>query len=144
MSCIAAPILVLNWPALHDYYVVGHAVGDEKYIRAAELGIKDLVGHLMFYPRSIVLDHWGQAFLFGSAITIACAVVARYLGRSGRLCAESEFRRDETFLLQVIFLSGAMLGPIIVLTAAISKSLVTGGIVGVPATFLVVARCLSI
>src|SRR5262249_27927456 len=43
------------------------------------------------------------------------------------------------FLLQVIFLSGAILGPVIVLTADISKSVITGGIVGVPAALLVVA-----
>ncbi len=46
---IGAPILILNWPAIHNSYVVGHVVGDEKYIRAAELGIKGTVGHLLFY-----------------------------------------------------------------------------------------------
>jgi hypothetical protein len=46
--------------------------------------------------------------------------------------------RDETFLLQVIFLLGAILSPIIVLTADISKSEVVGGIVGVPAALLIV------
>ena len=135
---VVAPILILNWRAIHDYYVIGHAVGDEKYIRAAELGIRDLAGHLLFYPRSILWDHWGPAFMVASAITIGCAAVARYLGKSGSFCAKSESNRDEAFLLQVIFLSGAVLGPIIVLTIDISKSNVPGGIVGAPTALLVV------
>jgi hypothetical protein len=42
-------------------------------------------------------------------------------------------------LLQIIFLVGAILGPLIVLTADVSKSAVVGGIVGVPVALLVVA-----
>ena len=135
---IGAPILILNWPAIHDYYVVGHVVSNEKYIRAAELGIRDTVGHLLFYPESIIRDHLGQTFLFGSAITIAGGVAARCFGRSGNLGMKPATYRDETFLLQVIFLLGAILGPIIVLTADIAKSVVVGGIVGVPAALLIV------
>ncbi len=43
------------------------------------------------------------------------------------------------FCLQIIFLIGAILGPLVVLTADISKSAVVGGIVGVPVALLVVA-----
>jgi len=135
---IGAPILILNWPAIHNYYVVGHLVGNEKYIRAAEYGIRDPVGNLLYYPKSIIWDHWGQTFLFGSAITIAGGVAARCLGRSGNFGNKRASYRDETFLLQVIFLLGAIFGPIIVLTADISKSDVVGGIVGVPAAFLII------
>jgi hypothetical protein len=135
---IGAPILILNWPAIHNYYVVGHLVGNEKYIRAAEVGIRDPVGHLLYYPKSIIWDHLGQTFLFGSAITIAGGVAARCFGRSGNFGDKPASYRDETFLLQVIFLVGAVLGPIIVLTADIAKSEVVGGIVGVPAALLIV------
>jgi hypothetical protein len=136
---IGAPILILNWPAIHNYYVVGHVVSNEKYIRAAELGIRDTVGHLLFYPESIVRDHWGQTFLLGSAITIAGCLAARCFGSAGSSGIKPASYRDETFLLQVFFLLGAILGPIIALTADISKSEVVGGIVGVPATLLIVA-----
>jgi hypothetical protein len=135
---IGAPILILNWPAIHNYYVVGHLTGNEKDIRAAEVGIRDVVGHLLYYPKSIIWDHWGQTFLFGSAITIAGGVAARCFGRSGNFSMKPASYRDETFLLQAIFLLGAILGPIIVLTADIAKSDVVGGIVGVPAALLIV------
>jgi hypothetical protein len=48
-----------------------------------------------------------------------------------------DFRKGETFLLRIIFVVGAILGPIVVQTADISKSGTTGGIVGVPAALLV-------
>ena len=41
---IGTLILILNWPAIHDYYVVGHFVSNEKYIRAAELGTGTQLG----------------------------------------------------------------------------------------------------
>ena len=40
------PILIHNWRAIEGYYVLNHAVGEEKYVRAALLGIKDLQGYL--------------------------------------------------------------------------------------------------
>jgi hypothetical protein len=46
--------------------------------------------------------------------------------------------------LQIIFVVGAILGPIVVLTADISKSGTTGGIVGVPAALLVVTLTAAI
>jgi hypothetical protein len=134
---VCVPIMLHNWHAIHGYYVVGHAVGEEKYVRAALLGIHDLQGHLSFYPNSIAQDHLGRVFLWVSAIAIGCGVAARLLGRNLRQPPVA--RRDETFSLQIIFLAGAVLGPLIVLTADISKSPVVGGIVGVPVALLVVA-----
>jgi hypothetical protein len=78
---VVVPILIHNWDAIRGYYVVGHVVGPEKYIRAAELGIKDLAGHLSFYPKSVVQDHLGKIFLWGSAVAIACGLAARLLAR---------------------------------------------------------------
>jgi hypothetical protein len=134
---VVLPILIRNRHAIHDYYVINHVVGEERYVRAALLGIHDLAGHLSFYPNSIIQDHLGGIFLWASAIVIGCGVAARLLGRKPR--EEVTTRHDETFLFQIIFLIGAILGPLVVLTADISKSAVVGGIVGVPAALLVVA-----
>jgi len=139
LAIIVAPILIINWPAIHDYYVIGHAVGNEKYIRAEELGIRSLIDHLLFYPNSILTYHWGSTFLWASAIAIAGGLIARLLDRRKASDAKVAARRDETFLLQIIFLVGAILGPIVVLTVDISKSYIVGGIVGVPSALLAVA-----
>jgi hypothetical protein len=136
---VVAPILIYNWNAISGYYVVQHVVGEEKYARAAELGIKDLAGHLSFYPKSVVQDHLGKIFLWGAAIAIACGLAARVLARRKTVPAKPPPRRDEEFLLQFTFLLGALLCPIVVLTVDISKSAVVGSIVGGPAALLVVA-----
>jgi hypothetical protein len=161
---VVVPILIHNWDAIRGYYVVGHVVGEEKYIRAAEMGIKDLAGHLSFYPRSVVQDHLGKIFFCGSAMAIACGLAARLLARwenvppkpplgkqsvpalplphvrkASPLCLSLRSRRDQEFLLQLTFLLGALLCPIVVLTLDISKSAIVGGIVGGPAALLVVA-----
>jgi len=47
-------------------------------------------------------------------------------------------RPNEVFLLQIIFLLGAIVGPILVLTADMAKSSIVGGIVGVPIAILIV------
>ena len=140
LVAVCVPILLRNWRAIHGYYVAGHAVGEEKYVRAALLGIHDLQGHLSFYPNSIMQDHLGNIFLCVSGIAIGCGLTTRLWAHWGRLWREKPpTRRDETFLLEIIFLVGAILGPLIVLTADISKSAVVGGIVGVPVALLVVA-----
>lgn len=140
LVAVCLPILLRNWRAIHGYYVVGHAVGDEKYVRAALLGIHDLQGHLSFYPNSIIQDHLGNIFLWVSGIAIGCGLATRLWGLWGSNWREEEpTRRDETFILQIIFLAGAILGPLVVLTADISKSAVVGGIVGVPVALLVIA-----
>jgi hypothetical protein len=136
---IGAPVLILNWPAIHNYYVVGHVTGEEKYVRAAELGIKDLAGHLSFYPKSVVQDHLGKIFVWGSAVAIACGLAARMLVQRENLPSMVAPRRDEEFFLQSTFLLGALLCPIVVLTLDIAKSAVVGSIVGGPAALLVVA-----
>ncbi len=138
LTIIVAPFLIRNWAAIHDYYVIGHGVSAEKEIRAREAGIHDLAGHLSFYPISIIRDHLGPTFLCAAALAILAAVVLRLLRRrrisnNGRLN-----ETPESPLLQIIFLLGAIAGPLIVLTIDVSKSLVVGGIVGVPAALLVV------
>lgn len=137
-TIIVAPFLIRNWAAIHDYYVIGHGISAEKEIRARELGIHDLAGHLLFYPISIVRDHWGPAFLCAAALAILAAVVLRLLRRQ-RLSKNGRLgETPESTLLQIIFVLGAIAGPVIVLTIDISKSAVVGEIVGVPAALLVV------
>jgi len=139
LTIIVVPILVLNWTAIHDYYVIGHALGDEKYVRAREAGITDLAGYLLYYPKTILFYHWGPTFLWGSAIVMIGGLAARLLCRRNLLESEQVPGRDETFFLQIIFLIGAILGPVVALTIDIAKSSTVGGVVGVPTALLVVA-----
>jgi hypothetical protein len=140
---LASPVLLVNWGAIHDYYVLGHATGQEKYVRATEFGVHDLVGNLLFYPKSIVKDHLGRTFLRASLLAIAIGAIARLLSRGRNAVVSTAPSRTETYLLRNIFLLGSVLGPVIVLTVDISKSPVVGGIVGVPVALFVVALSAS-
>jgi hypothetical protein len=139
VGVIVAPILVLNSAAIHDYYVIGHAVGEEKNIRAKEAGLTNLTDHLLYYPKSIVLEHLGATFFYAAVIAIAGASASRLATGRNNVERNPASRRDETFFLETSFLIGTILGPIIVLTADTSKSMVVGGITGVPAALLLLA-----
>jgi len=128
--------LFVSREAIYDYYVVGHVLGDEKYIRAHELGLYSVWDHLLFYPESIVGIHVGLlAILMAAAITLLAVVVAwsspRVSGGQllGRLC---RFRFDFAML------GLATMVPIAVLTINVAKSPVVGGIVVVPVVLAVV------
>jgi hypothetical protein len=133
---LVAPILLINAKVIWNYYVVGHVLSEEKYIRASEVGAYDLIGHLRFYPRSIINDHLGQAFFLAFTIAIAGSVVTYLLDKARK--RESILPNQEIFVLRPVFLLCAIVGPILILTTNISKSPVVGGIVGVPFALLVV------
>jgi hypothetical protein len=136
LTFLAGPVLLLNSKSFWNYYFIGHVVSDEKYIRAKEAGIHDLIGHLLFYPRSIFNDHLGQTFFLASLIAITGSIAASLLDKTRKNGFAA--RHNEEFLLQIIFLLGAIVGPVLVLTADISKSSIVGGIVGVPTAILIV------
>jgi hypothetical protein len=136
LAVLAGPILLINSRAIWNYYVVGHVVSEEKYVRASGLGIHDLSGHLLFYPRSIIAEHCGPIFWLAFIFAIGIAAAAHITSRKRPI--QPGAPADETFVLQVIFLLGSILSPILILTADISKSPVVGGIVGVPTALLVV------
>jgi hypothetical protein len=136
LAAIAGPVLFHNRKAIYGKYVVAQFF-HEKGIRAREFGIVGLSGHLLYYPVSIIRDHLGPTFLWASAVCIICGLGTRIFAKVKGPPAANATPSDETFFLQVIFLLGAILGPITVLTIDVSKSPIIGGIVGVPAALLV-------
>jgi hypothetical protein len=125
LAVTVAPFLIRSWPWIFEYYGVGHV--NQGSVRAHELGLGGLAENLLFYPNSLLRDHWGLAFVLGSAIALIGSLIVR-LTTSRKARTPPSEGRDETFLL----------GPLIVLTIDADKSPVTG-IVGVPAALLVVA-----
>ena len=66
------PFLYLARHAIWGYYGERH-LGPEKYVIAAQLHITDFIGHLSYYPKSILYDHLGP--LFG-ALSLALLCIA--------------------------------------------------------------------
>src|SRR5258707_388772 len=69
IAAICGARLFLSRAAIYDYYVVGHVLGEEKFIRAHELGLYAVAGHLFYYPKSIIEKHIGLlTFLIAGAL----------------------------------------------------------------------------
>jgi hypothetical protein len=136
LAVVITPFTIWSWRAIFAYYGVGHLLGDLKNVHAHQGGLDSLSEHLLFYPNSLLRDHWGLAFVLGSAIVLIGSSIAG-LTNSRQARDKSTSGHDETFFLQITFLLGAILGPIILLTMDTDKNSVTGGIIGVPTALLV-------
>src|SRR3984893_8766557 len=140
IAAICGARLFLSRAAIYNYYVVGHVLGEEKFIRAHELGLYTIWDHLLYYPISILNLHIGRRAIVMVAILLACSIVAAW--RSGR--ALLPLNRLTNFRLDFILLGLAILIPVVTLTANISKSAVVGGIVVVPVVLAVVFFCAAL
>ena len=126
IAVICGARLFLSRAAIYDYYVVGHVLGEEKFIRAHELGIYTVAGHLFYYPKSILKEHVGL-------LTFSMAgALAGWSLWSHRVTTSELFTRPRRFQQEFITLGLAILIPVAFLTINVSKSPVVGGIVAVP------------
>ncbi len=126
IAVICGARLFLSRAAIYDYYVVGHVLGEEKFIRAHELGIYTVAGHLFYYPKSILEKHVGLLTL------LMAGALAGWSLWSDRVTTSELFTRPRRFQQEFITLGLAILIPVAFLTINVSKSPVVGGIVAVP------------
>ena len=126
IAVICGARLFLSRAAIYDYYVVGHVLGEEKFIRAHELGIYTVAGHLLYYPKSILENHVGLLTL------LMTGALAGWSLWSQRVTTSELFTRLRRFRQEFITLGLAILIPVAFLTINVSKSPVVGGIVAVP------------
>jgi len=126
IAVICGARLFLSRAAIYDYYVVGHVLGGEKFIRAHELGLYTIADHLFYYPKSIIEKHVGLL-----TFSIAGALASWSLW-SDRVTLSELLTRPRRYRQEFITLGLAILIPVAVLTINVSKSPVVGGIVAVP------------
>jgi hypothetical protein len=125
---MAAPFLFAARHLLYDYYGVGHFLGAEKDIRAAEAGVAGVLKHLLYYPENILWFQLGRIFLFMAAVLFVTA----FIKGPRRPTAGFRFKFDLAALGFAIFF------PLAFLSLDVSKSPVVGGIVTIPITLLCV------
>lgn len=128
---IMVPIFIWHWQAVWSYYGVGHITSREKYVRAAELGIHDLMGHLRWYVRNVSKEMLGKSYLITVCLLVAGAAISSRVSKSNKDAPKIVLRGIEFLLVVCLTLY-------VVLTAAISKSPVVGSIFVVPLTLLAV------
>jgi hypothetical protein len=132
IAAVCLPRLYLSHDAIYGYYMIGHLLGDEKYIRAHELGLYSVAGHLLYYPKSIFETHFGvMAWLLAAALAAWSFLYDRSSIREG-------LARLRAFEQEFVALGVAILIPLAALTANISKSPVVGGVVTVPIVLAIV------
>ena len=69
LVCVS-PFLFLARDAIYNYYVVGHFLSAEKYIRAAEQGVRSLWDDLTYYPWSVAVTSRLAKLLFDGDLVV--------------------------------------------------------------------------
>jgi hypothetical protein len=128
-AVLVLPLLFLAREAIYNYYVIGHVIGVEKYIRADQLGLHGLLDHVFHYPKS-VSEHVGRSVFIVLSILSATALISAYRfdhAWTHRVLARLHRYRAEYFALGLMIVV-----PIVVLTLNFHKSPLVGNIVLIP------------
>ncbi|MCX7287491.1 MAG: hypothetical protein NTW20_07975, partial [Rhodobacterales bacterium] len=123
--------------AFYNYYVVGHLVGSEKEVRAAESGV-DVIGRYAYYPLSVFQQHLGYPALAVLGAALVLFLIQAVLLRVGRTAgdaapAEHPFGAAK---LATAFTALVVLVTLAILTADTAKSPVVGSMLAVPLLLL--------
>lgn len=124
------PVLWMNWQAIYEYYGMGHLLGEEKHIRAKEMGIKNLWNVLTFYPITLRTHLKGTIWAIGFIWLLSIAY--------GWFRCRSRSVTLPLYREGYIFLILAILAPLIPLTLDVSKSSVVAGILVPPVLWFLV------
>jgi hypothetical protein len=138
-AALVLPLIILSWRQIYGYYVIGHVLGEEKYIVAHGLGLYTFRDHILYYPQSILSNHIGRLTLdFMIALAIISVASAIWYDH---ITPRQLSARLRSFRLDFLAVGLAIIVPVAVLTADISKSPVVGGVVVVPIILIVVLLC---
>ena len=127
VAVITLPALASASGSIIAYYVIGHLKGDEPAARAAEVGVVNFTGHLLYYPKSLLDYQIGTVGVVVITVTLIVALIGKLRTRYLRI--------DNSFDAFVFLI--ASVTPLIVLTCDISKTPVAGGIILVPLMLLI-------
>jgi hypothetical protein len=127
---VAVPLAWIKWSAIHDYYVVGHLTGPDKWIHPKLLGIRTVGDFIFYYPRSFLADHAGASFLWAASALLATSALV-YFFRGARPAASPDWA--PAVLLSAL----ALAVPLVTLTIDVAKSQIVASILVGPALWLV-------
>jgi hypothetical protein len=132
LSGVTLPLLWTFRRVIYNYYIIGHLIGKEKEIRAAEQGLTFWADHLLYYPRSLLSDLYGwHAIILGVAVLLCLFLMLR---RCRSTASPPSLPYREIYLFLII----SAIVPLSILTLDVSKSPVAGGILIGPVFWLIV------
>jgi hypothetical protein len=132
-------ILASNLEGFADYYIRGHVTGGEAQVRRLTTGLASLRDDLLFYPRRVLADHLGGAFIVVAAIWFLVAIGIRILLRgnpAGNETSAPDSQQQSWWWLAVAGMAIAV--PYAVLTVSAQKSSPVAGVFVGPITILIV------
>ncbi|MHB1947174.1 MAG: hypothetical protein ACYCQI_03565 [Gammaproteobacteria bacterium] len=127
-----SPFLWSGWDAFYHYYIGNHVLSNEKYLRAAQMGVKNIITNLFFYPKSILRDHIGLLTLG----LILLSIIGTYVLYKIKKIPKNI--KAQSINLTLFFLLLCILIPIFLLTMDYAKSPVVGNITIIPILWMVV------
>jgi hypothetical protein len=141
-AVVVIPLLIAARDIIYFYYVIGHVLTNEKYIRAEEQGLYTLLDHIHYYPRIICSQLIGKSsfVLWGGAAMMA-VIGAIWLGRMRLRDWIARFRQFRSDFLALALM---IIVPVVILTIDIAKSPIVGGIVIIPLLMTVVLCCAAL
>ena len=137
IALVICPLLFVSRNEIYGYYGIGHVLGEEKYIRARQLGLFTVLDHILYYPQSIYRDHLRLPSVVLMTITVLVVASSYFARRSSSVI----FQRLRRYGLDFLVLALSTVFPVVALTSDISKSSIVGGIVIVPIVLLLTFLC---
>lgn len=129
------PVLWAARKIIHDYYIVGHLTGGEKYMRLKEALLYVRTSELMFYPHVFKTTHLTTPltyklltiFIIFAAFALLSIIYEKHTGTATNSSSNNyDFKNTFLFLMIAIFV------PLFVLTVDISKSIIVINIIMIP------------
>ena len=139
---VTLPFLFLARSAIFNYYVVGHFLGVEKNIRAAEVGISTLSDDLTYYPWNLAIEHFGKPSIEFIAIVLASVTLIYRLSEGATI--RRALRELGAYRFEFLALILAVAVPLVFLTIDVAKSPVVGEIVIVPCILALVLLAVAL
>lgn len=140
LGIVALFYIWLNRNVLFNYYMVGHFLGNEKNIRALEVGVTSFASLLLFYPTSLLIDHITP---LGIEMGISFLALLTFVLLKTKSIVKST-TNDIPWKIGLMFLLCSLFVPLLILTLDVNKSPVVGSIMVMPLLWLIMGYGLYI
>ncbi len=128
-------MIATKYQAFYSYYVIGHLIGSENEVRAAEYGV-NAIGRYAYYPFSIAQQHLGYPALIVLGVVLVLFVIQAIVLRVGSSSGAPTPRSIETGNAAILFVALLVVVTMAVLTANTAKSPVVGSMLTAPILLL--------
>lgn len=137
VGLVTLPFLWLIRNAIYNYYIIGHIIGPERFIRAAEAGVSDFLSDVSYYPESFFRDklntppfHYSVIFLLFS---VGIALLYKWFSiLFSKIKYKNSLLFEKKYFLYLTFVCLTFFVPLVLLTLDVSKSPVVASILVVP------------